>query len=326
MNAETEKSTSAEEKFLGVKTTIGEPDNEDAPKVEIEVEGEETSAAADKPDAAADKSLDDEMDQYTEGVQKRINKMTWEKNEEKRRADAAEAQREEAVSFAQQVLQKNQKYENIIREGEGRLVSEINERARLAVEQAQSKYSKAYEEGDTDAIVAAQSELIQAQQQHTEALRYNENYQYRQQHPVPPQPPAMPRRNPNVVPRPTERAANWAKNNQWFGSNEHKDMTALAYGVHETLVKEQGVQVDSDEYYKGLDAAMRQRFPEFFDAGKANGQGTSTASDTPTVVASGERNDGVKPSKVKLTSTQVAIAKRLGVSMEDYAKQLIKEH
>ena len=129
-----------------------------------------------------------------------------------------------------------------------------------------------------------------------------------------------------MAPKPTEKATQWAKNNPWFGDEEHKDMTALAYGVHEKLVKNHGFDPDSEEYFQEIDRTMRAKFPEYF--GEEDGQQVQTPSPSrrsSTVVAPASRNNGAKPRKVKLTQTQVNLAKRLGLTNEQYAKQLIQE-
>jgi len=125
---------------------------------------------------------------------------------------------------------------------------------------------------------------------------------------------------------PTEKARQWQKDNPWFGNDSHKDMTALAYGVHERLVRDEGFDPNSDEYFEAIDTTMRSRFPEYFDEG--DGQQVQTSSPSrrnSTVVAPASRNNGARPRKVKLTHSQVALAKRLGLTNEQYAKQLTKE-
>jgi hypothetical protein len=115
----------------------------------------------------------------------------------------------------------------------------------------------------------------------------------------------------------------WTKNNPWFGPQGNREMTALAYGVHETLVREQGVVPDSDEYYEKIDAAMRSRFPEHFERDEAP-RSVQRNNPPPVVVAPANRNNGARPRKIQLTATQVSLAKRLGITPEQYAKSLLK--
>ena len=139
-----------------------------------------------------------------------------------------------------------------------------------------------------------------------------------QQQPIPQQPQTI-----------DPKAVAWLKNNSWFGSDDQKEMTALAYGIHETLVTKEGVSPQSDQYYEEVDKRMRIRFPDYFgvetpEEGNKVAE-TATPRNTQSVVAPSNRNNGSKPRKVQLTSTQVALAKRLGISPERYAKELIKE-
>jgi hypothetical protein len=120
------------------------------------------------------------------------------------------------------------------------------------------------------------------------------------------------------VPKPTEKATSWAdKNKEWFGSR--KDMTALAYGIHEILMRDEGFEPDSDEYFREMDSRMHEHFPNY-DFGDVQKPTTSNA---PTVVASAERNNGAKPRRVKLNARQVKLIKTLGITPEDYVRQTL---
>jgi hypothetical protein len=330
-----EAPATAEERFFGVTTPIdteSTPEPVDAPtSPEVEIEAEErTPQAATPPAKSADD--DDDLTKHSDKVEKRIKKLTWEKHEERRRAEAAEKMREEAVRVAQHLNSQVQDQQNLIQTGEATLVEKFKTSAARAVENAKAAYKKAYEEGDTDAIIEAQQAQIQAQAEQQEANRYEADYQYRSQQQQdyqqqqqyfeqqrqqyqPPQP---------QVPQPSPETETWAEQNPWFGSDEHKDMTALAYGIHERLVRDEGVTPDSPEYFQAIDGEMHVRFPEYF----AEAQGTEAASiqhSQPTVVAPAQRNNGARPRKVKLTQTQVALAKRIGITPEQYANQLIAE-
>ena len=127
--------------------------------------------------------------------------------------------------------------------------------------------------------------------------------------------------------KPSEKAVAWAQENPWFGSEDHKDMTALAYGVHERLITKEGFDPNSDAYFEAIDRTMRSRFPEYFgEESTGSGEEPSSTSRGPSVVvAPSARNNGAKPRKVRLSRTQLALAKRLGLTAEQYANQLIKE-
>ena len=321
---------SREDKFFGVTTPLQIPEKE-APEAKAteQVELEIVDDLPKQPVKQADREEnDEELSDYSDKVRKRINKLKYEQHEAMRQREAAERMREEAVRFAQQVVAKNQQYESLISRGEGALVAQIKARASLALDQAKSLYKDAYEAGDAQKIIEAQEKLLNAQTEFREAEKHErvlqnrprqqvQQPQYTPQNYVPPQP---------QVPQPSQKALEWTKRNPWFGPQGNRSMTALAYGIHETLIREEGVQADTDEYYQKIDAAMRQRFPDYFEKDEEVQVTSAPAQRTPsTVVAPSNRNNGARPRKIQLTASQVSLAKRLGISPEQYAKQLIKE-
>ncbi|HAQ43265.1 MAG TPA: hypothetical protein DCQ67_04740, partial [Acidimicrobiaceae bacterium] len=167
----------------------------------------------------------------------------------------------------------------------------------------------------------AQAEFSSADQQFNQIAQNREQWKQWQQAQMqaPQQPAQQPAQQPQPQqpPQPTEKAAKWAEENQWFG--QEKDMTALAYGVHERLIRDEGYDPNSDEYFQEIDRTMRSKFPEYF------GEDEVSAKSPPVVTAPSSRNNGAKPRKVKLTRTQLSLAKRLGITPEQYANQLMKE-
>jgi hypothetical protein len=316
---------SKEEKFFGVSAPLQIPEKETPSASEPEVELEIVDDMPKQPTKQAEKEDDEELSDYSEKVRKRINKLKYEQHEAQRQREAAEQMREEALRYAQQLVTKNQQYESLIQRGEGALVSQIKARANLALEQAKSLYKDAYEAGDAEKIIAAQEKLLNAQTEFREAEKHERVIQSR------PKPQQVPQNYAPPVaqyqpPKPSDKALDWTKRNPWFGPQGNREMTALAYGVHETLIREQGIKADTDEYYEKIDAAMRQRFPDYFEKDSGDVQVSVAPQRTPsTVVASASRNNGAKPRKIQLTATQVSVAKRLGITPEQYAKQLIKE-
>jgi len=347
---ETEAPHTNEEKFFGVKTSINDmrpskqpkdDKDEDKPQIEIEEESQTVQEAApqakkpeeeEKPAVKSEPDTDDELEGYSEKVQKRINKLTWQANEEKRQREKSEQLRDEAINYARQVNQQNQQQAQLIATGEASLVEQIKSRAELAVKSARSEYRTVYEEGNAEKIIAAQEALNLAQAELLEADRYDRDYQQRvqnwaaqqeqQRRYVNAQPQPQPQRQQPVVPKPTPEAADWTTKNPWFGKAEHRDMTAIAYATHEKLVRDDGIQPDTDEYYRQIDSTMRLRFPEYFKA--SDGQGQTNTARPATVVAPGSRNNGGKPRTVKLKPSQVKLAKKLGITLEDYAAQVLK--
>lgn len=331
--------TSFEDKFLGVRTKINtKPDEEQEIESELDLEVVDDRPPEDRRPPKKEtlsQEDDEELEGYSEKVKKRINKLKYEQHEERRQREAAEKMREEAVKVAQQYAAQNQQYQHVIQNGEAMLVTQIKDRAALAVEQAKSKYKEAYESGETDKVLEAQDALLNATSELREANTYETQFNQRKQQydqyvqsmgQQPQQPQQQPEPQQQVAPKPTEKASKWAQENPWFGNDEHKDMTALAYGVHEKLVRNEGFDPNSDEYFQEIDRTMRSKFPEYF--GEDDGREVQTPSPprrNSTVVAPASRNNGAKPRKVKLTHTQIALAKRLGLTNEQYAKQLIQE-
>ena len=321
---------SREDKFFGIETPLQAPEKEQAKSApEPEVELEIVDDLPKQPVKQAEKEEnDEELSDYSEKVRKRINKLKYEQHEAMRQRESAERMREEAVRFAQQLAVKNQQYESLLQRGEGALVSQIKARASLALDQAKSLYKEAYEAGDSQKIIDAQEKLLNAQTEFREAERHERVLQTRrpqQAQPVPQTPqnyvPPQPQ-----VPQPSSKALEWTKKNPWFGPQGNRAMTALAYGIHETLIREEGVKADTEEYYEKIDSVMRQRFPDYFEKDDVVQATAAPAQRTPsTVVAPSNRNNGARPRKIQLTATQVSLAKRLGLTPEQYAKQLIKE-
>ena len=323
-----EQTMSTEDKFFGVKTTIG------GEKADVDVEVVDDRPPEDRrppaKEAKEEEGGDEELEGYSDKVKKRINKLRYQQHEERRQREAAEKMREEAVRVAQKYADENKKYHAIIQEGEQYLVHQIRERANLALEQAKGQYRQAYEEGNTDKVVEAQEAMMRAQSEFQSAdYQMNQMNAERQrfaQQPQrfpEPQPPAQqPQPQVQEPPQPTEKAAKWAQDNPGFG--QEKDMPALAYGVHERLVRDEGYDPNSDEYFETIDRTMRSKFPEYFGDEEVSTEEPVTKS-PPVVTAPSSRNNGAKPRKVKLTRTQLSLAKRLGLTPEQYANQLVKE-
>ena len=305
-------------------TNAAEKIAEEALDVEIDGTELEVDIVDDTPDedkgkprrpeeAEAQIPEDDEISNYGENVQKRIKQLKYEFHEERRRKEEASRLQEEAVSYARQIHEENQRLKKTLAEGEGVLVEQAKGRVEAELDKAKAAYKEAYEIGDPDKLIEAQEKLTSLQ---NEKFRV-QSYKPRQQEVE-----ALPE-NIAVKPKvaePDERTKAWASENQWFG--EDTEMTGFAFGVHESLVKS-GInpQTQADEYYSRIDASMRQRFPDKFGGQEVE---EAPARQTGNVVAPASRS-AKKPRRVQLTSTQVSLAKRLGLSPEQYAAQLLKE-
>jgi len=330
MSEEQIEQHSAEEKFFGVKTTFGK-EKQEVSDIDIEViddRPEEDRRPPQKEEVKAEEqdSDDDELEGYSEKVKKRINKLRYQQHEERRKREEAERMREEAVRVAQQYADQSKQYQQIISQGEQTLVEQIRARAELTLQQAKDRYRVAYEEGNTDKVLEAQEALMNAQAEMKSAdFQLNQLKNRPKQPEQPAQQPVQEQPQRQAPPEPSPKAVKWAEENPWFG--KEKDMTALAYGVHERLVRDEGVDPNSDEYYETIDRTIRSKFPEYFgedDSGSDN-TSSSTSRSPSVVVAPSERNNGAKPRKLRLSRTQIALAKRLGLTPEQYANQLIKE-
>ena len=285
---------------------------------EIEVVDDTPEEDKGKPRRAEDAEpqvpSDDEVEKYSEGVQKRIKQLKFEFHEERRRKEEAARLQDEALRYAEQMQEENEQLRKTLEEGEGVLVNQAKGRVTAEIDKAKIAYKTAYESGDPDALIEAQEKLSALQ---VEKSRYD-NYR--------PQPRPEPEFEPlyeqeNIEPpKPSEMGMKWAEKNTWFQNDP--EMTGYAFGVHEKLIKS-GVAPDTEEYYSKIDDAVRRVFPDKFDDGPIIEE-SAPQRQTGNVVAPAVRS-GKKPRKVQLTSTQVSLAKRLGLSNEQYAAQLMKD-
>jgi len=275
---------------------------------DIDIEIEDDTPEEDRgrePLVNAEEVSDDELSQYSTKVQKRINEVNRKYHDERRAKEAIARQSAEAVNYAKAVLEENNRLKETLTWGEKALIEQAQQKLVYDTVIAEAQYKRAYEDNDSEALVMAQRELYRVQ---TEADQLK-NYRPAQQNLHSPQVPAYTEYQQPVEKPRDEKAETWAAKNSWFGQD--REMTNLAYAVHENLVG-QGVDPTSDTYYGQIDKRMREVFPDRFKGATRNG----------TVVAPASRSTPSK--KVTLSSTQVAIAKRLGVSLQDYARQVAK--
>jgi hypothetical protein len=251
---------------------------------------------------------DEELNKYDEHVQKRLKKLSYGYHDERRAKEAALREREEALKFAQQIMEENKNLKKNLGDHTNLLVGTAKHNAQMALEQARKKYKEAYESFDPDQIVAAQEELTQAK------LRLDKVENFR---PAPLQETEIPVNMQNSSAsenKPHPKALAWRENNQWFGPD--RLMTAFTLGLHEQLVEEEGVVPNSDEYYERINKTVRSKFPEkFSDAQEEKPKRTSS-----NVVAPASRS--VAPKKITLTQTQVALAKKFKIPLKLYAEKV----
>jgi hypothetical protein len=253
---------------------------------------------------------EDELEEYSEKVKTRLKQMKKVWHDERREKESALREQQEAVNLAQNLVEENKKLKSRLTEGEKSLIMTATREAELDMQMSERAYKEAYDSGDSDKIVEAQKKL------HTASNRLERLKGYR--------PPLQASEN-SVQNQPTQAAAprldqktdSWRKQNTWFGQDE--EMTATALGLHQKLEKQYGGQyIGTDEYWNTVNKTMQKRFPEYFgDEEPEKPQRTAA-----TVVASASRSTA--PKKIVLKQSQLALAKKLGLTPEQYAREYAK--
>jgi|LakMenEpi03Aug12_release.lakeMendotaPanAssembly.Ray.scaffolds.fasta_scaffold65332_2 hypothetical protein len=267
----------------------------------------------------------DTLDEYSEKVKQRLSQMKKVWHDERRAKEAAIREREEALKFAQLRDEEVRQLRQRVGNSEKALIAEAVKATNNQLAISKDKFRQAYESGDPDKITEAQQEMTAATMRLRELERYKpqplqkedsgvENNQQTQ---------APPRSAPQV----DTKADTWRQQNPWFGPN--KGMTAFALGLHEELVNDEGLDPSSDEYYDRINRTMRRRFPDYFqETAEQTSEAAPRKEEKPraqkaaNVVAPATRSTA--PRQVRLTPSQVAIAKKLGLSNEQYAREMMK--
>lgn len=290
------------------------PDEVEESTSEIEIEIEDDTPEEDRgrqpmPKEIVDNLEQDELEEYDESVKQKLKQLKKVWHDERRAKEQLAREQEEALSVARRLYEENQKLRSAYVSGEREYISTAQSNAQMEMDAARRAYREAYESGDTDGLLAAQEKLNIAQlkvmraenlketplQEPEDVVQIKrEEYQSAQPQPV----------------QPDAKARAWQERNSWFGKDE--EMTAAALGLHQKLVNN-GVEAGSDEYYSTLDKTMRTRFSEYFGEPKAKPR---------TVVAPATRS--TSSNKIKLTQSQVQIAKKFGLTPEAYAKEVLK--
>lgn len=276
---------------------------------EVEIEVVDDTPPKDRNRVPAEPPSDiteDELGEYSDKVRKRIQHFSKGYHDERRKAEAATRSQEEAVRLAQHLLEENEKLKSETTKTQAALLEQAKARVNQDLETSKRAYKAAYESGDSDKVVEAQLALTNAQSKVDRLANFK----------APLQPKKVDVQLQPVAPAVDSKAIEWQKTNSWFGSDD--EMTSLALGLHQKLVRE-GIDPQSDEYYDRINRRMRQVFPESFDS----------EDDPPerprrnNVVAPASRSTA--PKKIVLTRTAVALAKRLGLTPEQYARQVAKD-
>jgi hypothetical protein len=267
-----------------------------------------------KPSDPPEDVTDEELENYSEKVKKRLQKFSKGYHDERRAKEAAQREREEALRLAKTLVEENKKLKGTVSKNQEALLEQAKKAVVAELEQAKRKYKEAYESGDSDAVVSAQEALTSAKLKAERVSNFKLPPLQDKETDVKPQSEQDKDSETEQVPV-DSRAHEWAKENKWFGTDD--EMTSFALGLHNKLVK-QGVDPKSDEYYEKINSRMRQVFPEQFEETEAEDKPKRKS-----VVAPATRSTA--PKKVRLTETQVALAKKLGVPLELYAKQVAEE-
>ena len=278
---------------------------EEEEKVEVEqVEAKEEKPVEEKKDGG-EVEKKDELKEYSEGVQKRIAKLT-------RKMREAERQKEEAIAYAESIKKDKETVEGRLSKLDKTYVSEFESRVKTNLAAAKLALKTAIESQDVEAQVAAQEQIANLTM---DAARLS-SMKNREE---------APKKEVNINTQRTDRqpatdpkAEEWAANNSWFGNDSA--MTYTAFDIHKKLVEEEGYDPKTDEYYTEVDKRIRLEFPHKFD--KVESKPTERAKPAQNVASAKRSASTGRKKTVKLTPSQVAIAKRLGVPLEDYAKQL----
>ena len=290
-----------------------------APKGEVEVEVVDDTPKADqgrKPSKPPEEITNEELENYSDKVKKRIQHFSKGYHDERRAKETAEREREELERYTKQLVDENKKLKGTADRSHNSLIQSAKKQVDSEIEVAKRQYKEAYDSGETDAIVEAQGALNSAQIRKDKVDSMRTRAAPKVEDPL--QPPANTVQSPiqpqQAVER-DEKAEAWREDNSWFGDDD--EMTAFALGLHTKLTKE-GADPRSEEYYEKINSRMRQVFPDQFDE-SIEDEPVERKKKSSNVVAPATRS--TSPRKVTLSQTQVALAKRLGVSLEDYAKQ-----
>ena len=255
----------------------------------------------------------DELEDYSEKVKSRLKQMKKVWHDERRAKESAFRERQAAEEFARKVFEENKKLKETLSSGEKSYIDTAKNAANLELEMAKRQYKEAYETGDAEQIIEAQTKLSEANYRIQKVNEYRPSLQEQetdvnistQQAPVA---------------RPDPKASSWQERNTWFGQDP--EMTSAALGLHQKLV-DSGMDPRSDEYYQRIDNTMRRRFPEYFGEEETSDRGGKpvqrTETKPATVVAPASRSTSSK--KIVLTTSEVNLAKKFGLTPQQYAME-----
>jgi hypothetical protein len=285
---------------------------------EFEIEIEDDTPPEDRgrdplPKPLLEELEQDELDNYDDAVKQKLKQMRKVYHDERRAKEQAAREQQEALNLAQKLMEENKRFKQYIETGTKEYATTLQNAANLELEMAKRKYKEAYDSGDSDQILEANQVLQAANMKVMQASNFRaptlqeENF-------------VVQNAQETQVQRPSSPLLNtWIQKNEWYGQDD--EMTATALGIHKKIERSGDVAVGSEKYFAILDKTMRKRYPEYFDTEETETKAKPEARSKPsTVVAPAVRSTA--SNKIKLKASQVALAKKLGLTPEQYALEL----
>ena len=304
-----------------------EVEDKKAPEIDIEIEGEgdvEIEIEDDTPERdrgrkPLDKEVadptDEEIESYSDKVKNRIKELTHARHDERRIKEATMREKQELERLAQHLVEENKRLKQNVYTGQEAIIEGAKSKAEAELAMARRKLKEAQESFDTDAIIEAQEAVMDAKIKVEQTKNYRpaplqeENFDVQTQ------------QTPPAKAEPDEKTLRWQAKNQWFGAQGFEEYTSYALGLHQKLVTN-GVDPRSEEYFEQIDARMKSTFPDVFGGTRDTKRSGEAVKKPSTVVASASRSTSA--GKVKLTTTQVALAKKYGLTPQQYAAEVMK--
>ena len=286
---------------------------------DVEVEVVDDTPIQDRGRKALDREVedptDDEIENYSDKVKGRIKELTHARHDERRAKESTMREKQELERLTQQLIDENKKLKQYVSTGSEQYGTMAKTAAEAELEKARRQYKDAQEAFDTDAIIAAQEALTDAKWKLEQAKSFRPPPLQTEEYDV------QTRQSAPEQAQPDEKTLRWQARNQWFGANGFEEVTSFALGLHQKLVNN-GVDPRTDEYFEQINARVKSKFPEVFGGTEDKPRSGDSPRRPAAVAAPATRSSGAK--KVQLTQTQVALAKKFGLTPQQYAAQVAK--
>ena len=266
-------------------------------------------------DREVEDPTDDEIETYSDKVKGRIKELTHARHDERRAKESTMREKQELERLTQQLIDENKKLKQYVSTGSEQYGTMAKTAAEAELEKARRQYKDAQEAFDTDAIIAAQEALTDAKWKLEQAKSFRPPPLQTEEYDV------QTRQSAPEQAQPDEKTLRWQAKNQWFGANGFEEVTSFALGLHQKLVNN-GVDPRTDEYFEQINARVKSKFPEVFGGAEDKPRSGDSPRRPAAVAAPATRSSGAKI--VQLTQTQVALAKKFGLTPQQYAAQVAK--